>query len=331
MSGFERSNVVDLISDNENNDNRNINDNNNDTHQSAISISSSISSSSVQIVEGPSPALPLVSPDITPIFDNLSGWMTGTDSDKFPSTMAKSKMTSQTAEKTFQAIGSGDATLPTRSRTKPINYCPSDGKNNNDNNNNNKSKVKKKKKKKKSSTSALKSSNLAAIPKANTATPIASKKRHLLKSKSPIINNDRDDCLSVAAASSISLPFLPRELPQESSNYLPFLPQIIPQEPLPSSTSKEKKKNKNKKKKKDAVSPFYHSFLLFILIFYSYFLLLFPFFIFKYIFSKASPIDAVVSASEPLFCADAPSDGTFSIVNILEMITNDSSFFGDKT
>ena len=90
VSGFERPNVVDLISDNENNDNRNINDNDNDTHQSAISISSSISSSSVQIVEGPSPALPLVSPDITPIFDNFSGWMTGTDSNKFPSTMARS-------------------------------------------------------------------------------------------------------------------------------------------------------------------------------------------------------------------------------------------------
>ena len=204
--------------------------------------------------------------------------------------MAKiKKKTQQTAEEAFKAIGSGGAALHTRSRTKPINYCPSDGKNNNDNNDNNKSKVKKKKKKKKSSTSAPKSSNLAAIPKANTATPIASKKRHLLKSKSPIINDDSDDCLSVAAVSSSSLPFLPKDLPLESSNHLPFLPQIIPQEPLPSSTSKEKKKkkkhnNNNNKKKKDAVSSFCHSFLLFILIFYSYFLLLFPFFIFKYIF-----------------------------------------------
>ena len=115
VSGFERPNVVDLISDNENNDNCNINDNDNDndTHQSVISISSSISSSSIQIVEGPSPAIPLVSPDITPIYDNLSGWTTGTNFDKFPSTMAKSKKKTQlTAEEDFQAIESSGAQLP---------------------------------------------------------------------------------------------------------------------------------------------------------------------------------------------------------------------------
>ena len=286
VSGFERPNVVDLISDNENNDNRNIHDidNDNDTHQSVISISSSISSSSIQIVEGPSPAIPLVSPDITPIYDNLSSWTTGTHFDKFPSTMAKSKKKTQlTDEEAYQAIESSGAQLPSRRRNKPTQFCSFTGDNNNDNNDNNKSKVKKKKKKK-SSTSVPKSSNLAAIPKANTATPIASKKRQISKSKSPMINDDSDDCLSVAAASSSSLPFLPRELPQESSNLLPFLPQILPQEPLPSSTSKEKKKKK--KKKKDAVSPFYHSFILFILISYSYFLLFFPFFTFKYIFLR---------------------------------------------
>ena len=50
--------------------------------------------------------------------------------------MVKSKKTSQTTEEAFQAIGVG-TTLPTQSRTKPTNYCPSNGNNNNNNNDNN--------------------------------------------------------------------------------------------------------------------------------------------------------------------------------------------------
>ena len=197
VSGFERPNVVDLISDNENNDN------DNDTHQSAISISSSISSSSVQIVEGPVISVPFVSPDTKPIYHKLLGWTTGTDSDKFPSTMVKSKKTQPTDEEAFQAIESSVAPLPTRQRKKPSQFCPSNGNNdNNDNNKNKKPKAKIVKKKKK-----ILSSTLTAISKSVTSKKDPPPLRPT--SRSPIITETDDESEVSVEEVSLPLPLMP--------------------------------------------------------------------------------------------------------------------------